>query len=142
MAPNTHSTEILGIPLSQIAICFVAIFLIVYMSLLKKKKKPRNIIALVGERYSGKTQLFINLGGGKKMATVPSIRKNETSLKINEKIYELIDYNGDNLSKEEVINNIDSVHCIVHVIDGTNKKSFGDAAMFLYQVLVNKNFRR
>ena len=77
------------------------------MSLTKKKKKNRNIIALVGERYAGKTQLFINLGGGKKMATVPSIKKNETELKINEKMYRLVDYNGDNLSKEEVIGNMD-----------------------------------
>lgn len=37
---------------------------------------------------------------------------------------------------------MNSVHTIIHVIDGTSQKSFGDAAMFIYRVLVNKNYQK
>ena len=76
------------------------------------------------------------------MQTVPSIKKNEMNWKVNNHQYKLIDYNGDNLSKEETLSGMDSVHTIIHVIDGTNLKSLGDAAMFIYRVLINKSYQR
>lgn len=76
------------------------------------------------------------------MPTVPSIKKNQTSYKLHEKSYTLIDYNGDNISREEILSNIPSIYCIIHVIDGTNTYTFGDEAMFLYRVLVNKAYQR
>lgn len=97
---------------------------------------------LIGERFAGKTQTFISLAGGKRLPTVPSIKKNQTTYKLHEKSYSLIDYNGDNLSREEIIASIDSIYCIIHVIDGTNTYTFGDEAMFLYRVLVNKAYQR
>lgn len=54
----------------------------------------------MGERFSGKTQLFISLNQGKKMRTVPSIHNNKTIYTMNNKKYEMIDYIGDNISKE------------------------------------------
>lgn len=79
----------------------VAIVLMIFAVKLSKskKKKPKSIIALVGERFSGKTQLFIGLNQGKKMQTVPSIHNNETTFKLNNKPYRMIDYIGDNISK-------------------------------------------
>jgi|JI91814CRNA_FD_contig_31_4815905_length_389_multi_2_in_0_out_0_1 ABC-type phosphate/phosphonate transport system ATPase subunit len=35
--------------------------MLIAVKLSKNKKKPKNIIALVGERFAGKTQLFINI---------------------------------------------------------------------------------
>ena len=54
----------------------------------------------------------------------------------------MIDYIGDNISKEEVLSTMDSIYCIIHVIDSTDPKSFSDAAMFLYRVLVSKAYQR
>ena len=34
------------------------------------------------------------------------------------------------------------MHCIVHVIDGTDDKTLADAAMFLYRVLVSKVYQK
>lgn len=73
--------------------------MLVAVKLSKSKKKPKNIIGIVGERFAGKTQLFINLNQGKKMRTVPSIRNNQTTFKLANRNYEMIDYIGDNISK-------------------------------------------
>ena len=97
---------------------------------------------MVGERSSGKTQLFITLNKGKKVKTAPSIRNNKTNYELNGKNYEMVDFIGDNISKEEILASLDSVYCIVQVIDGTDQKSLSDAAMFLYRVLVSKAYQR
>lgn len=54
----------------------------------------------------------------------------------------MIDYIGDNISKEQVLQSLPQVHTIVHVIDGTDEKTFSDAAMFIYKVLVSKEYQR
>ena len=54
---------------------------------------------LVGERGAGKTQLFINLCGGKTFETVPSIVNNTGSIMIGRNKYTLNDFIGDNISK-------------------------------------------
>lgn len=87
--------------LSQIyigAIIAIVLILIVFKAF-KSKRKPRSLIVLVGERFAGKTQLFINLNQGKKLATVPSIHNNQTSFSLNGKPHKMIDYIGDNISK-------------------------------------------
>jgi septin family protein len=73
----------------------------------KSKSKLRNIITLLGERYSGKTQFFITLIGGKKMRSVPSIHNNKTSFAMNGHRYQMIDYIGDNISKEDALMKLD-----------------------------------
>ena len=107
----------------------------------KKQGKGRIRIALIGERNSGKTQLFIKLNGGKKMQTAPSIQNNKTTFEREKKKYEMIDYIGDNISKEEVLTSFEDIHCLIHVIDGSDSKTLSDAAMFLYKVLASKSYQ-
>lgn len=71
-----------------------------YIILFRKKTVSRTRIALVGERFSGKSQLFISLNEGKKMETVPSLNNNNVTRVINGNKYNITDYIGDNLSKE------------------------------------------
>ena len=33
-------------------------------------------------------------------------------------------------------------HTLVHVVDGTDSKKLGDAALFIYRVLVNKEYQK
>ena len=49
---------------------------------------------------------------------------------------------GDNLSKEEVTSEIVRFHTLVHVVDGTDSKKLGDAALFIYRILVSKQFQK
>ncbi len=73
-----------------------------YLFLGRKKSTGQNAIALIGERYSGKTQLFIGLNGGKQFETVPSISNNHTSFKMpsSRKTYQMSDFCGDGISKD------------------------------------------
>ena len=112
------------------------------MSMTKKQSKNRRRIALIGERNSGKTQLFVKLNGGKKMQTAPSIQNNKTTFEREGKKYEMVDYIGDNISKEEILTSFEDIHCVIHVIDGSDAKTLSDAAMFLYKVLVSKNYQK
>lgn len=88
----------LSYPVMTIIVCIILMFVAVKLS--KSKKKPRNIIAILGERFAGKTQLFITLNEGKKIKTVPSIRNNKTTYRQGNKAFEMVDYIGDNISKE------------------------------------------
>lgn len=85
-----------------LAITIIAVLL--YIVLGKKKAGNQNVMALIGERYSGKTQLFVRLAGGKPFPSVPSIKNNHTTYKSGSKTYQFIDYCGDNISKDEVLN--------------------------------------
>lgn len=78
----------------------VFLFLFTYLKMAKKNKKLRNEIALIGERYSGKTQLFISMSDGKKYETCPSIKNNSSNYAMNKKNYKLTDYHGDGISKD------------------------------------------
>ena len=49
---------------------------------------------------------------------------------------------GDNLSKEEIMNEVARFHTLVHVVDGTDSKKLGDAALFIYRILINKQFQK
>lgn len=106
------------------------------------KKLQKTRIDIVGERYSGKTQLFISLNEGKKYKTVPSISNNVSKIKIEGKEYRLADYCGDDFSKDEVLTNIDLVHCIIHVVDGTDSSKLVQVASLIYRTLVNINFQK
>jgi len=57
----------------------------------------------VGERGAGKTQLFINLCGGKQFETVPSIVNNSGTFVLGRNKYTLNDFLGDNISKEKIV---------------------------------------
>lgn len=37
---------------------------------------------------------------------------------------------------------MDSIFCLVHLIDGTDLNSFTDAALFMYRVLINKAYQK
>ena len=91
---------LLGFPIHYFALAIVGLFLLAYLKMAGKNKKLRNKIALIGERNSGKTQLFISLNGGKKMKTAPSIHNNKTDYELNGKKYQMVDFIGDNISKE------------------------------------------
>lgn len=131
----------MGIPIYYFSFIAIFLFLFAYCRLAKTKGKPRNEIALVGERYSGKTQLFISLAEGKKFPSVPSIRNNKTEYSLHGKKLVLIDYHGDGISKEEIINRINEMYCIIHIIDGSDDATFSDAAMFIYRVLISKSYQ-
>jgi len=83
----------------------VVIGIVLYVMLTKKKSGNQNIVALIGERYAGKTQLFMRLNGGKLFETVPSIKNNQTSFKMpsSRKNYQIVDYCGDGISKDEIL---------------------------------------
>ena len=49
---------------------------------------------------------------------------------------------GDNLSKEEVVSEIARFHTLIQVVDGADSKKLGDAALFIYRVLINKAFQK
>ena len=108
----------------------------------RKPKSNKKEIAIVGERGAGKTQLFIGLAGGKPFESVPSIANNICKLDVGRKQFQLCDFMGDNLSKEEVIGELARFNALVHVIDGADSKKLGDAALFIYRVLVNKQFQK
>jgi len=76
-----------------ILIGLIVIGVVAYILLGKKKSGNQNIIALIGERYSGKTQLFMRLNSGKLFETVPSIKNNHTSYKMpsSRKTYEMVE---------------------------------------------------
>jgi GTPase SAR1 family protein len=65
----------------------------------RKSKNNKKEIGLIGERGSGKTQLFIGLSGGKPFETVPSLVNNTCEIEIGRNKYKLCDFIGDNLSK-------------------------------------------
>ena len=46
------------------------------------------------------------------------------------------------MSKEEVINELPRFHTIVHVVDGADSKKLSDAALFIYRILINKQFQK
>ena len=75
---------------------------VVLIAILKLKKKniSKKEIALVGERGSGKTQLFIGLNKGKALESAPSLVNNHSELTIGSNKYKLTDFIGDNVSKE------------------------------------------
>ena len=54
----------------------------------------------------------------------------------------MVDYIGDNISKEEILASFEDIHCLIHVVDGSDAKSLSDAAMFLYKVLVSKSYQK
>jgi GTPase SAR1 family protein len=121
----------------------LVVLLFVLIGILRRKSKPsKKEIALVGERGSGKTQLFIGLCGGKHFETVPSITNNTSTLQVGNKNYAICDFIGDNLSKEEVISELPRFHTIVHVVDGVDSKKLSDAALFIYRMLINKVFQK
>lgn len=127
----------------MIYIIAVAAIVIVLLVLKKgKSKSSKREIGIVGERGSGKTQLFIGLSKGKPLETVPSISNNTSEIEIGNNKYKLCDFIGDNLSKEEVVSEIARFHTILHVIDGTDSKKLGDAALFIYKVLISKQFQK
>jgi signal recognition particle receptor subunit beta len=49
---------------------------------------------------------------------------------------------GDNLSKEEVLSELARFHILINVIDGTDSKKLGDAALFIYRVLISKQYQK
>lgn len=122
----------------------VAIVLAIVFLMMKKgkSKSSKSEICLVGERGSGKTQLFVSLCNGKSFETVPSISNNISTVEFGRKTYQLCDFIGDNLSKEEIVNEIARFHTLVHVIDGTDSKKLGDAALFIYKVLISKQYQK
>jgi translation elongation factor EF-1alpha len=73
---------------------------------------------------------------------VPSIHNNKTSFLLNGKRYQMIDYIGDNISKEDLLSTLDQIHTIVHVIDGSDEKGISDAAMFMDRVLVCRGYQK
>jgi hypothetical protein len=78
----------------------LAVIVIAFVLFIKRKSKPtKREIALIGERGSGKTQLFIGLCSGKSFETVPSITNNTSTLELGNKTYKICDFIGDNLSK-------------------------------------------
>lgn len=95
-----------AIPSHYLLILLLLIVSMVYLRLRKAKSANRNRIVLVGERNSGKTQLWINLNGGKKTATGPSIHNNKTTWREGNKKYEIVDYIGDNISKDEIVSTL------------------------------------
>jgi signal recognition particle receptor subunit beta len=46
------------------------------------------------------------------------------------------------VSKEEVLSELPRFYVLIHVIDGTDSKKLADAALFIYRVLINKQFQR
>lgn len=36
---------------------------------------------------------------------------------------------------------METIHTIVHVVDGTDSKKMSDAALFLYRVMINKKYQ-
>lgn len=56
--------------------------LLILLIVKRKKRVDSDSIALIGERFSGKTQLFMRLNSGKAFETAPSIRNNKTEIKI------------------------------------------------------------
>jgi ABC-type phosphate/phosphonate transport system ATPase subunit len=94
-----ENAGLFGLSYVMWTIIVAVVMMAVAVKLSKSKKKPKNIIAIVGERFSGKTQLFININEGKKLRTVPSIHNNKTPFKLGNKNYEMVDYIGDNISK-------------------------------------------
>ncbi len=124
----------------------VAVAFILYILRNRKKSGNQNIVALIGERYSGKTQLFMTVNGGKIYETVPSITNNQTSLKMpsSRKSYQFIDYCGDGISKDEILNfeKYLDVHTIIQVVDGTDSTKLGDVALFMYRLLVSKSYQK
>lgn len=85
-------------------LALVIVLGLLYIVFGKKKSGNQNVLALIGERYSGKTQLFVRIAGGKVFPTVPSIKNNQTTYKLGNKTYQFIDYCGDGISKDEVLN--------------------------------------
>lgn len=69
----------------------------------KNSKTSKKEIALIGERNSGKTQLFIGLSGGRSFETVPSISNNSCEIEFGKNKYKIWDFIGDNLSKEVIV---------------------------------------
>jgi len=57
-------------------ISVIIMAIVVFLLMKKKSKVNKTEIGLIGERGSGKTQLFIGLCGGKLFETVPSIANN------------------------------------------------------------------
>jgi GTPase SAR1 family protein len=108
----------------------------------RKSKSSKREIALIGERGSGKTQLFIGLCGGKPFETVPSIANNNCEKDFGGNKYSVCDFMGDNLSKEEVLSELARFHILIHIIDGTDSKKLGDAALFIYRVLISKQYQK
>ena len=86
----------------KLYILLIVIISFILIKLIKKKKaSDRNTIFLVGERNAGKTQLLYSLAKGNKVQTVPSIKNNATTYKLNErKTVELVDVAGSNHTKE------------------------------------------
>lgn len=84
----------------------------------------------------------MGLSRAKAFETVPSIANNHGKIELGRKTYQLTDFIGDNVSKEEIINEIARFHTLVHVVDGTDSKKLADVALFIYRVLVSKMFQR
>ena len=91
--------------LLPVIIGLIVLAALLYLFLGKKKSGNQNVIALIGERYSGKTHLFVRLNGGKLFDTVPSIKNNHTSFKMqsSRKTYQMTDFCGDGISKDEIL---------------------------------------
>ena len=121
----------------------VVLFLILIIIKVKGKKSANKTrIVVVGQRFSGKTQLFITLNQGKRYSSVPSISNNHSQFKLQNKKYDLCDYCGDDLSKDDIIQKIEEVHTIIHVVDGTDLTKLVQVAQFLYRVLVNISYQK
>lgn len=76
------------------------------------------------------------------MPTVPSIVNNVCETQLGRRVYTVRDFIGDNVSKEEVLSELPRFYLLIHVIDGTDSKKLADAALFIYRVLINKQFQR
>jgi GTPase SAR1 family protein len=65
----------------------LALLFVIFLIKKGKGKSTKREIGIVGERLSGKTQLFIGLTGGKPFETVPSITNNNAQLALGRKTY-------------------------------------------------------
>lgn len=142
IAAAADSASSTGFSYHIYVVVIVAIITILFLLKRGTSKNSKKEIAIVGERGAGKTQLFIGLNKGKSLETVPSIVNNVSTIELGRKKYTLCDFIGDNLSKDEVVGEIVRFHTLVHVVDGTDSKKLGDAALFIYRVLVNKQFQK
>ena len=122
----------------------IGVVVAILFLLFRKSKAANNKkeIAIVGERGSGKTQLLMTLTGGPTFQTVPSISNNSAPLEIGNTAYRIIDFIGDNVSREEVVSEMTRFKAIVVVADGADSRKLSDTALFLYRILISKNYQK
>ena len=56
----------------------------------------------------------------------------------------MIDFIGDGISKDETLHqeNYINLHTLIQVVDGTDATKLGDVGLFMYRMLVNKEYQK